>query len=46
MELVHEERIVNRVAKFEVGEKMLVCGTAARRWDGEIRDQISLRREV
>ena len=40
------ERIVNRVAKVEVGEKMIVCGRAARWWDGEIRDKISLRREV
>ena len=27
---------VNRVAKVEVGEKMIVCGRAARWWDGEI----------
>ena len=25
---------------------MIVCGRAARWWDGEIRDKISLRREV
>ena len=48
MELVDEvlmewERVVNRVA---VGGKMIVCGRAARWWDGEIRDKISLRREV
>ena len=29
-----------RVAKVEVGEKMIVCGRAARWWDGEIRDKI------
>ena len=33
--------IVNRVAKSEVGEKMIVCGRAARWWDNEI---IGLRR--
>ena len=33
------ERVVNRVAKVEVGEKMIVCGRAARWWDGEIRDK-------
>ena len=51
MELVDEvlmewERVVNRVAKVEVGEKMIVCCRAARWWEGEIRDKISLRREV
>ena len=51
MELVDEvlmelERVVNRVAKIEVGEKMIICGRAARWWDGEIRDKISLRHEV
>ena len=51
MELVNEvliewERVVNRVAKVEVGEKMIVCGRAARWWDGEIREKICLRREV
>ena len=34
------------MAKVEVGEKMIVCGRAARWWDREIRDKISLRREV
>ena len=47
MELVDEvlmewERVVNRVAKVEVGEKMIVCGRAANWWDEEIRDKISL----
>ena len=37
-ELVNEvleewERIVNRVAKTEVGGKMILCGRAARWWD-------------
>ena len=32
---------INRVAKVEVGERMIVCGRAARWWDGEIRDKIS-----
>ena len=27
------ESIVNRVAKREVGDKMIVCGRAARWWD-------------
>ena len=37
------ESIVNRVAKREVGDKMIVCGRAARWWD---KEKISLRREV
>ena len=40
------ERIVNRVAKTEVGEKMIVCGRAARWWDDEIRAKIEHRRQV
>ena len=40
------ERIVNRVAKTEVGEKMIVCGRAARWWDDEIRAKIGHRRQV
>ena len=40
------ESIVNRVARKEVGEKLIVCGRAARWWDNEIKDKISLRREV
>ena len=31
------ESIVNRVAKREVGDKMIVCGRAARCWDNEIK---------
>ena len=37
---------VNRVAKREIGDKMIVCGRAARWWDNEIKEKISLRREV
>ena len=37
------ERIVNGVAKTEVGEKMIVC---ARWWDDEIRAKIEHRRQV
>ena len=45
--VLHEwESIVNRVARKEVGEKLIVCGRAARWWDNEIKDNISLRREV
>ena len=40
------ENIVNRVAKSEVGGKMIVCGRAARWWDSEIKEKISLRREL
>ena len=32
------ESIVNRVAKREVGEKMIVCGKSARWWDSEVKD--------
>ena len=38
------ESIVNRVAKREVGDKMMVCGRAARWWDKELKEKISLRR--
>ena len=38
--------LINRKAKVVVGEKMIVCGRASRWWDGEIKDKISLRREV
>ena len=37
------ESIVNRVAKREVGDKTIVCGRAARWWDNEIKEKISLR---
>ena len=40
------ESIVNRVAKREVRDKMIVCGRAARWWDNEIMEKISLRQEA
>ena len=40
------ESIVNRVAKREVGEKMIVCGKSARWWDSEIKDKINSRRQL
>ena len=40
------ESIVNRVAKAEVGEKVVVCGRAARWWDDEIKAKIEQRREL
>ena len=40
------ESIVNRVAKAEVGEKVVVCGRAARWWDNEIKAKIEQRREL
>ena len=50
-ELVNEvvmewESIVNRVAKCELGEKMIVCGRAARWWEEQIKDKINGSREV
>ena len=44
--LVEWENIVNRVAKSEVGKKMIVCGRAARWWEKEIKEKISLRQEL
>ena len=38
--LMEWENIVNRVAKSEVGEKMIVCGRATRWWDNEIKEKI------
>ena len=40
------EDIITRVAKKEIGEKMIVCGQAARWWDEEIKEKIRVRREV
>ena len=40
------EGIVNRVAKMEVGEKVIVCGRSARWWDSEIKERIALRRQL
>ena len=31
------ESIVNRVAQTELGDKMIICGRAARWWDNEIK---------
>ena len=50
-ELVNEvvmewESVVNRVAKCELGEKMIVCGRAARWWDEQIKDKINARRQL
>ena len=35
-----------RVAKCELGEKMIVCGRATRWWDEQIKDKINARRKV
>ena len=40
------ESIVNRVAKSEVGEKMIVCGKSARWCDSEVKDKINSRRKL
>ena len=40
------ESVVNRVAKCELGEKMIVGSRAARWWDEQIKDKINARREV
>ena len=40
------ESIVNRAAKAEVQEKVVVCGRAARWWDDEIKAKIEQRREL
>ena len=50
-ELVNEvvmewESVINRVAKCELGEKMIVCRRAARWWDEQIKDKINARRVV
>ena len=50
-ELVNEvvmewESVINRVAKCEFGEKMILCGRAARWWDEQIKDKINRRQEV
>ena len=37
---------MNRVAKSEVGEKMIVCGKSTRWWDSEVKDKINSRRKV
>ena len=40
------ESVVNRVAKCELWEKMIVCDRAARWWDEQIKNRIIVRREV
>ena len=50
-ELVNEvlmelESGVNRILWCELGEKMIVCGIAARWWDEQIKDRINVRREM
>ena len=40
------ESIVNEVAKAVVGEKLIVCGRAARWWDAEVKAKIEHRRDV
>ena len=45
-EVVWSGSVVNRVAKCELGEKMIVCGRAARWWDEQIKDRICIRWEV
>ena len=42
------ESVANRIAtcKCELGEKMIVCGRAARWWDEQIKDKINARRQV
>lgn len=39
-EVLGEGDIVNRVAKKEGGEKIIVCVKAARWWDSEVKDKI------
>ena len=50
-ELVNEvvmewESVVNSVAKCELGDKMIVCGRAARWWAEQIKYKINARQEV
>ena len=40
------EQVVKKVAKAEVGEKVVVCGRAVRWWDDEIKQKIEHRREA
>ena len=41
--LMEWESIVNRVAKSEVGDKMIVCGRATRWWDNKNKEKLHLR---
>ena len=40
------EQVVKKVARAEVGEKVVVCDRAVRLWDGEMKLKIEQRREV
>ena len=40
------ECMVNRVAKSEVGKKMIVCGKSAWWWESEVKDENNFRRKV
>ena len=40
------EGIINEVAKAVVGEKMILCGRAARWLDAEVKAKIAHRRDV
>jgi hypothetical protein len=40
------EQVVKKVARAEVGEKVVVCGRADRWWDDEIKQKIEQRIEV
>ena len=40
------EQVVKKVARAEVGEKVVVCGRAVRWWDDEIKQKIEHRREA
>ena len=44
--VMERDSVVSRVAKCELGEKMIVCGRASRWWDEQIKDRIIVRREV
>ena len=35
-----------KVASKKIGEKVIVCGKAARCWDAEIKEKIRLKRQV
>ena len=37
---------MNRVAKSEIGEKVIVCGRSFRWWNGEIKKRITLRQQL
>ena len=39
--VIEWESAINRVAKCELGEKIIVCARAARWWDEQIKDEIT-----